>query len=68
MPPKYSFKDLLKKAIWFYYDGIAFFGFADHKLARARGQPASVFDKFLHPKTAIMWLVNFCILIWILSS
>lgn len=37
--------ELLKKNVWYYYDGIAFFAFNDTKLNRIRRKPASIWDK-----------------------
>ena len=37
---------LIKRNVWYYYDGIAFFTFNDTKLNRIRRKPASILDKF----------------------
>ena len=65
---KFTCKQVFKKFLFYYWDGISFFGFADYKIKRMRGIPAGWFDKFTHPKNLIMYLVNTSIMAWILIT
>ena len=65
---KFTAKQIIKKFLFYYWDGISFFGFGDYKLRRMRGVAPGWFDKFTHPKNLIMYLVNTSIMCWILYT
>ena len=65
---KYSCWHLLNNFFFFYFDGIAFFGFADFKLRRLRGSPPSFFDRLFSPKFMLIKFGCLIVLIMILVS
>lgn len=54
--------------MWFYWDGIAFFGFADFKLPRIMGKKPGFFDKFTSVKNLIIYTMMIGVLAYILIS
>lgn len=51
-----------------WYDGVAFFGFADHKLPRVMGKKPGYFDKYTSVKRILMYVIGISIIAYVLTS
>lgn len=60
--------EVFQSMLFMFYDGIAFFGFAHHKLERVRGRPASCFDKCRNCRTIIQSYAFLVISMYIIFS
>jgi|OM-RGC.v1.030109051 hypothetical protein len=63
-----GFFQLLEQYLFWYYDGIAFFGFATYKLPRVLGKKPRYHDKIFSIKNCVVYGVWLYVLYQILSS
>lgn len=63
-----SYWTLIKKYMFFYWDGIGFFGYADYKLPRLHGRSPSYLDKLKSVKEILILSISSIVLITILVS
>lgn len=65
---KISYWELFKNNVFFFYDGVAFFGFADYKLKRLKGNKPTYCDKFSTKHNIVMYLMAVSIVGWVMYN
>jgi hypothetical protein len=54
--------------VFFFYDGISFFGFSDYKLARIRGKSPGWCDKCQSIRLIVVYLLFIAIILYVLIN
>jgi hypothetical protein len=60
--------EIFKEFVFFYVDGIAFFGFADFKLKRILGHKKRICDKYSGFKNYLTYFIMFTFMLYIIIS
>ena len=66
--PKTNYWESFKKYAFITWDGLGFFGFDDTKLARLRGAPVKVTDKFKSKKWVLTGIILFSVVIFVMAT
>jgi hypothetical protein len=67
--PKYTSWIILKRFLFFWWDGLAFFSItADHKLPRLLGNKPGLFDKYKNVRNSIKHSITFVLVTIVIFS